>query len=1619
MIATYVNTTQFTVVDDHTSEFLEGRRVKVDCGVDGYKYSTIQTSSYSSPNTTVTIDEGVLTSNLSSVLYGIVSMGDTGSLPYHRHDATEGHGGRILFSDLEETPSTYSGTSGKYAQSTGSGIIWAPVSTAGGSSDVTLLTDLTDTPSTYSGTEGKYAQSTGSGIVFEEIQTDKSFLDLTDTPTTWPEQPEFISEYNEQIEIFSVTGSTLWEAPKIKGGLEILIVGGGGSGGGSNVGGGGGAGGLIHKTDISVVEGQSYSIIVGAGGAESSSIGNDGEDSSGFGYTAKGGGGGGGGGWMSTQMGRDGGSGSGANGANNGTSCIIGEAIDSNYGNNGGACYGGATTAERSGGGGGGAGSVGQDATLGNGGDGGEGIQIDITGSDVWYAAGGGGATNNSSGHGIGGSGIGGDGSDSGHLTSGSGVDGTGSGGGARCEDGPSLAGAGGSGIVILKYLEETLVINEEAYVDYCLAVNDDRNGVEFKVYQQKSNFNELNDTPITYSGTTGKYAQSTGSGIIWAPVSTAGGSSDVTILTDLTDTPSTYSGTSGKYLQSTGSGVVWASMPDPQIPIIKDLFDSFNTDIWELSGDASYDSTNNLVILVPNETDSNGKLIYKPGVTAENFTIIINGEASGGIADYHRVTLFGDVGEVTGGLLEVEIDSYNKEFSIEYAGIGQQEVVSLPTQLQEKFTLEINIQTNILTATLYTDNYYRVVEKDISDISRDKYGLYFTGKTGGEKSLRTVTSISIYEDKGLAEFINDIPNSILDFTDTPNNYSDGMVLHSTASGTEWATVSAGGGITSWNFGDNTISGTGDIYCNDIYTSSGTVYIGDLQLSTNDGEHLLVNGEEITSTASGIETFIDLTDTPTTYPVYGEEGTYNLIIDSTKIDEDLTDFPIMINLENYPDLFDTLVSGTDYKKLTVKDSNDDYCYTEVECIDYENKTGILWSKIPSVSSSVDTEISIGVEAVEVTAKSVIIDIADNWGASDYIALCSVDFYKNGVLIEKTESDFTAYHSSCVDVNDYHAKCAFDTSLAKTGSWRDTQYVSGSSAITNQRIICVFDATIDFNKVVINNAHDTGTRTNSGSKNIKINISSDSITDTTYNAAISNSTEIFDGQLDQHVASDVVDDQILTLTNIYSGYTDITGTSIAQNVWDSNFVAVYHMAQDPSGGTDCILDSTSNENHGTPAGTMTSDDLVDADYGKAIDFDGTDDYINIPDHDDFDFVVGGTLEAVVKANDVFVPSHQDYHQILTKGGTYYTTGYSLNIYERYSSSDVRFGSVFNADGYANIILPSNDWTDLTFVASTVVALETPKLFLNSVKYTSFVSSGENTSFPTDSNNLLIAASPYSHSDNLKWKGEISEVRISDVARSDAWIKATYNSNTDNLLSEPTSFGTLYLSINDTNDALIFREFPTIPATFIDLTDTPSTYSGTSGKFAQSTGSGIVWTTVSGGSGGTTDHSALDNLDYASSGHTGFQPAGDYVTETEFSTYSGTLQSDIDGKSDSSHLHDDRYYTESEIDALLLTISGGGSSGASTFVELTDTPSTYSGTEGKYAQSTGSGIVFEEIQTDKSFLDLTDTPNTYDTGQYLRTTASGVGSIDGIILKAENNSEWMIKVTNSGILYTEAM
>jgi hypothetical protein len=166
-----------------------------------------------------------------------------------------------------------------------------------------------------------------------------------------------------------------------------------------------------------------------------------------------------------------------------------------------------------------------------------------------------------------------------------------------------------------------------------------------------------------------------------------------------------------------------------------------------------------------------------------------------------------------------------------------------------------------------------------------------------------------------------------------------------------------------------------------------------------------------------------------------------------------------------------------------------------------------------------------------TAKSFILDVADNWGDSSWIGIRSIDFWYNDSKITLSTSDFSSYATSEYS-SQYHAENLFDTSISKTGSIADTSWLT--DLITNRRIICVFNSEQNIDGIRINNIHSAGGLTTRGAKNVKAYFSTDTITDTTYNAAISNSTLVYDGQFEKHSTQDAEDEQILTVSGTGGG-----------------------------------------------------------------------------------------------------------------------------------------------------------------------------------------------------------------------------------------------------------------------------------------------------------------------------------------------------------------------------------------------------------------------------------------------------------------------------------------------------
>lgn len=226
----------------------------------------------------------------------------------------------------------------------------------------------------------------------------------------------------------------------------------------------------------------------------------------------------------------------------------------------------------------------------------------------------------------------------------------------------------------------------------------------------------------------------------------------------------------------------------------------------------------------------------------------------------------------------------------------------------------------------------------------------------------------------------------------------------------------------------------------------------------------------------------------------------------------------------------------------------------------------------------------------------------------------------------------------------------------------------------------------------------------------------------------------------------------------------TGDAIAQSVWDNNFKVVYHMAQDPSIGGACILDSTSNVNHGVPTGMTSSNMTTNSEGRRGLIFDGVDDKVQLPGTSFLNGVTAFSLEAWCST-----PGDDQYSTIVGFRGTEYawlayypSTDPSGELVEfRYLSGRTFMSTIIHDQDqyYAGTWDNSGDtiaYFDGDEEDSSIGATST--LSVNDYWYLGF----------DDFNSARL------------YKGDMYEVRISDIVRSADWIKLTNLSLTDQLI-----------------------------------------------------------------------------------------------------------------------------------------------------------------------------------------------------------------------------------------------
>ena len=230
----------------------------------------------------------------------------------------------------------------------------------------------------------------------------------------------------------------------------------------------------------------------------------------------------------------------------------------------------------------------------------------------------------------------------------------------------------------------------------------------------------------------------------------------------------------------------------------------------------------------------------------------------------------------------------------------------------------------------------------------------------------------------------------------------------------------------------------------------------------------------------------------------------------------------------------------------------------------------------------------------------------------------------------------------------------------------------------------------------------------------------------------------------------------------TGYVGDTGSTAAQNVWDSSFKGVWHLSE-TSGGVGAIKDSTSNNNVGTGNGSPTFNATGRID--SAVSFDGIDDYINMSNSASLQFTSSLTIEAWINLESFGSGSDVD---IVLRKGEGNPNDYQLAIHDQKLALMIVENDDAGLESTAS--LTATTWYYLAGTWNGSMR----RVYLNGSEDGSGPKTGPIS--PPDARDIYIGGRLGTDLST----GVIDEVRASNTTRSVAWLKASYESERDDLL-----------------------------------------------------------------------------------------------------------------------------------------------------------------------------------------------------------------------------------------------
>ncbi len=224
------------------------------------------------------------------------------------------------------------------------------------------------------------------------------------------------------------------------------------------------------------------------------------------------------------------------------------------------------------------------------------------------------------------------------------------------------------------------------------------------------------------------------------------------------------------------------------------------------------------------------------------------------------------------------------------------------------------------------------------------------------------------------------------------------------------------------------------------------------------------------------------------------------------------------------------------------------------------------------------------------------------------------------------------------------------------------------------------------------------------------------------------------------------------------------------VWDSSHSGVWHLDEDPTISAPQMSDSTGNGNHGTTQGSISNASYpIAGQINGAVDFDGTNDYVQVSDSESLSPTSAITVEAWFKGS---VENTGGLIGIVNKshGGGVNNQPYGLHIEDGVVGfvTTLTFSNTYSAlyDG-----ITDDTWY---YVVGTYDG-ENMQLYVNGTLQDTTASPG----IVDNDANLNIGQQKDGF--NRFFDGIIDEVRVHSTNRSSEWIEAQYISMSNNMNS----------------------------------------------------------------------------------------------------------------------------------------------------------------------------------------------------------------------------------------------